>query len=101
MASIAFSRGPNAVMRMTRGGDSRWGAFSHALLGWTYNVLGDFARSEGERMDRELQSKLAPPMKVNTPNKEAFIKASGEVYEEFGKQVAGGAQLIKTVQSLR
>jgi tripartite ATP-independent transporter DctP family solute receptor len=62
---------------------------------------GDFARSEGERLDRELQSKLAPPMKSNEPDKEAFIKASAPVYEEFGKQVSGGAELIKTIQSLR
>ena len=64
-------------------------------------ATGDFARSEGERLDKELLSKLAPPMQVNEANKEAFIKASGEVYDEFGKQVPGGAQLIKTIQSLR
>ena len=64
-------------------------------------VAGDFARSEGERLDKELISKLAPPMAVNDPNKEAFIKASAGVYEEFGKQVAGGAELIKLIQSLR
>jgi len=64
-------------------------------------ATGDFARSEGDRLDRELQSKLAPPMMVNEPNKELFIKASGAVYEEFGKEVAGGGQLIKTIQSLR
>ncbi len=62
---------------------------------------GDFARAEGERLDRELQGKLAPPMSVNEPNKEAFIKASAGVYEEFGKQVPGGAELIKLIQSLR
>ena len=62
---------------------------------------GDFARAEGERLDRELQSKLAPPMKSNDPDKEAFIKASAGVYEEFGKQVSGGSELIKTIQSLR
>jgi tripartite ATP-independent transporter DctP family solute receptor len=62
---------------------------------------GDFARSEGDRLDRELQSKLAPPMKSNQPDKEAFIKASAGVYEEFGKQVQGGAELIKTIQALR
>jgi TRAP-type transport system periplasmic protein len=64
-------------------------------------ATGDFARSEGERLDRELQSKLAPPMKANEPDKEAFIKASAGVYDEFGKQVAGGAELIKTIQALR
>ena len=62
---------------------------------------GDFARSEGDRLDRELQSKLAPPMKSNEPDKEAFIKASAGVYDEFGKQVTGGAELIKTIQALR
>jgi TRAP-type transport system periplasmic protein len=64
-------------------------------------ATGDFARSEGDRLDRELQSKLAPPMKSNEPDKEAFIKASAGVYDEFGKQVSGGADLIKTIQSLR
>ena len=38
--------------------------------------LGDFARSEGERLDKELMGKLSPPMKVNEADKEAFIKAS-------------------------
>ena len=62
---------------------------------------GEFARSEGDRLDRELESKLAPPMKSNQPDKEAFIKASAGVYEEFGKQVSGGTELIKTIQALR
>ena len=64
-------------------------------------ATGDFARAEGDRLDRELMSKLAPPMKSNEPDKEAFIKASARVYAEFGKQVAGGTELIKVVQSLR
>ena len=61
----------------------------------------DFARSEGERLDKELMSKLAPPMKVNEVDKEAFIKGSAAVYQEFGKEVPGGSDLIKLVQSLR
>jgi len=64
-------------------------------------AAGDFARAEGERLDKELISKLAPPMSVNEVNKEAFIKASAGVYEEFGKQVPGGAELVKLIQSLR
>jgi tripartite ATP-independent transporter DctP family solute receptor len=63
--------------------------------------MGDFARSEGERLDKELMSKIAPPMKANEVDKEAFIKGSAAIYEEFGKQVPGGADLIKLVQSLR
>jgi tripartite ATP-independent transporter DctP family solute receptor len=69
-----------------------------AKIAW---ATGDFARSEGARLDKELLQKIAPPMIVNEPDKEAFIKASGAVYEEFGKQVAGGAELIKIIQSLR
>jgi len=40
-------------------------------------------------------------MQVNEPDKEAFIKASTGVYQEFGKQVPGGAELVKLIQSLR
>ncbi|MBI4641118.1 MAG: hypothetical protein HY731_10515 [Candidatus Tectomicrobia bacterium] len=45
--------------------------------------------------------KLAPPMQVNEVDKEAFIKASAAIYEEFGKEIQGGAELIKLIQSLR
>jgi TRAP-type transport system periplasmic protein len=63
--------------------------------------MGDFARSEGERLDKELMEKIAPPMKANEVDKDAFIKASKAIYDEFGKEVAGGVELIKLVQSLR
>ena len=69
-----------------------------ARIAW---AAGDFARSECERFDRELMSKLAPPMRSNEPDKEAFIKASAGVYDEFGKQVPGGTELIKAIQALR
>jgi len=45
--------------------------------------------------------KLVPPMKANEVDKEAFIKGSAAVYEEFGKEVPGGSDLIKLIQSLR
>ena len=63
--------------------------------------IGDFARSEGERLDKELMAKLVPPMKSNEVDKDAFIKASASIYEDFGKEVAGGADLVKLIQSLR
>ena len=69
-----------------------------AKISWE---MGDFARSEGERLDRDLMGKLAPPMKANEADKEAFIKVSGAIYEEFGSQVAGAPELIKLFQSLR
>jgi len=63
--------------------------------------MGDRARQEGERLDRELQEKIAQKVKVNEVDKETFIKASASVYEEFGKEVPGGAALITLIQSLR
>ena len=69
-----------------------------AKIAWD---MGDFARSEGERLDKELMGKLVPPMKANEVDKEAFIKGSATIYEEFGKEVPGGADLIKLVQTLR
>ena len=69
-----------------------------AKISWE---MGDFARSEGERLDKELMAKLAPPMKANEVDKEVFIKASAAIYEEFGAQVAGATELIKLFQSLR
>lgn len=63
--------------------------------------MGDFARSEGERLDKELMGKLVPPMKANEVDKDAFIKGSASIYEEFGKEVSGGAELVKLIQSLR
>jgi TRAP-type transport system periplasmic protein len=63
--------------------------------------MGDFARSEGERLDKELMGKLAPPMKANEVDKDAFIKGSVTIYDEFGKEVSGGTELIKLIQSLR
>jgi len=63
--------------------------------------MGDFARSEGERLDKELMGKLAPPMKANEVDKDGFIKASASIYEDFGKEVAGAAELVRLIQSLR
>jgi tripartite ATP-independent transporter DctP family solute receptor len=63
--------------------------------------MGDIARSEGGRLDKELMSKVAPPMTANEVDKDAFIKASRAIYDDFGKEVPGGAELIKLVQSLR
>ena len=63
--------------------------------------MGDFARSEGERLDKELMDKIVPPMKANEVDKDSFIKASKAIYDEFGKQVSGGTELVKLVQSLK
>jgi TRAP-type transport system periplasmic protein len=65
--------------------------------------MGDYSRATGERLDRELLEKItaggAP--KVNEVDKEAFIKASAAIYQDFGKEVPGGGELVKLFQSLR
>ncbi|MBI4523354.1 MAG: TRAP transporter substrate-binding protein [Deltaproteobacteria bacterium] len=63
--------------------------------------MGDVARSEGERLDKDLMGKVAPPMKANEVDKDAFIKASASIYDDFGKEVSGAAELVKLIQSLR
>jgi TRAP-type transport system periplasmic protein len=85
-------------------GEEAWAKFSPDVQGTLSRIareLGDFARSEGERLDKELMSKLAPPMSVNDVDKDAFIKASRAIYDEFGKEVPGGSDLVKLVQLLR
>ena len=60
----------------------------------------EVAWREGERLDKELIGKLAATVKVNEVDKTAFIQASKPVYEEFTKEVPGGGELIKLIQSL-
>jgi tripartite ATP-independent transporter DctP family solute receptor len=62
--------------------------------------VGDFARREGERLDRELIEKMKP-IQVNEVDKEAFIKASEAVYERFATEVRGGGELVKQIQALK
>ncbi len=53
------------------------------------------ALDEGARLDADLLTKLkAAGMVVNTADREAFVKASAPIYEEFGKEVPNGKQLI-------
>jgi tripartite ATP-independent transporter DctP family solute receptor len=61
-----------------------------------------YSRKISTDYDNELLDKLKPTgIKVNEANKEAFIAGSKAIYEEYGQQVKGGAELIKKVQDLR
>jgi tripartite ATP-independent transporter DctP family solute receptor len=60
----------------------------------------EVAWREGERLDKELISKLSATLKVNEADKAAFIEASRPVYDEFAKEVPGGDALIKQFQTL-
>ncbi len=63
--------------------------------------MGDFARKEGGRMDGDLLAKMQKTMKVNEVDKDAFVKASRPVYEEFTKDVSAGKELVDRITALR
>ncbi len=70
------------------------------VLGRIASDIGDFARSEGARLDKELIGQMQA-IKVNDVDKDAFIKGSAKVYEQFGTEVVGGSALVQTIQGLR
>ena len=74
------------VERVQRG-DKR--AFDLLVLKYQHKILGLIVRFVHDAQEAQDVAQ------------EAFIKASAGVYEEFGKQVQGGAELIKTIQALR
>jgi TRAP-type transport system periplasmic protein len=63
--------------------------------------VGDFARAEGARMDKEILGKIQDKLKVNQVDKIAFTGASRPIYEEFGKAVPGGTALVERILAIR
>jgi tripartite ATP-independent transporter DctP family solute receptor len=63
--------------------------------------VGDFARQEGARMDKEILVKMQKTLKVNEVDKDAFVKASKPIYEEFAKEIKGGKELVDRILQLR
>jgi len=63
--------------------------------------VGDFARETGAKMDKDLEEKMKPSLKVNEADKDAFVKASVPIYEDFTKEVQGAKELLDRIQSLR
>ncbi len=62
----------------------------------------DYVRELAAKLDNELLEKMtsASEMKANEVDKDAFIAQSGAVYEEFGKSVTNGAEMVKEIQAL-
>ncbi len=56
----------------------------------------------GAKLDDELLANMTKDgsLKVNEVDKAAFIAASKPVYEEFGKSLKGGAELVGDIQAL-
>ncbi|HXV80864.1 MAG TPA: TRAP transporter substrate-binding protein [Candidatus Binatia bacterium] len=60
-----------------------------------------YVYSTAEREEGELLGKIkAAGVKVNTADKDAFIKASKGIYDEFSKEVKGAKELIEKAQAL-
>jgi tripartite ATP-independent transporter DctP family solute receptor len=62
--------------------------------------MQEFVYMSAAKLDDELLKKMEASVKINEADKNAFIAASGPIYEEFGKTVAGGAELVKAAQEL-
>jgi tripartite ATP-independent transporter DctP family solute receptor len=61
----------------------------------TAKATQKFVYETAARDDKQLLDKLkAEGMQVNEVDKDAFIKASKPIYEEFGKEVDGAQELI-------
>jgi len=62
--------------------------------------MQEFVYMKAAQLDDELLKKVAGAVEINQADKNAFIEASSAIYEEFGKKVSGGAELVKTAQEL-
>jgi tripartite ATP-independent transporter DctP family solute receptor len=71
------------------------------VLAQTAVAVGDYGRQEGARLDKELEEKMAKFLKINEVDKDAFVKASKPVYDEFTKEVQGGQELLDRIMALR
>jgi TRAP-type C4-dicarboxylate transport system substrate-binding protein len=60
-----------------------------------------FVYTTAAKAEDDLLAKMkAAGIQVNSPNKDAFIKASKTVYDEFGHEVKGAQQLIERAIAL-
>lgn len=60
----------------------------------------DFVYEMAAEMETELLAELQATMEVNEVDTDAFIEASQSVYETFGEEVSGGAELIERALEL-
>jgi len=79
---------------------NKWDDDLKAVISDCAMKASDFAYQRSAEMDAELVSKIeAQDTAINEADKQAFIDASGAIYEAFGEQVEGGADLIKNIQA--
>lgn len=62
--------------------------------------MQDFVYQKAQQLDDELLEKVKGSVEINEADKDAFIDASGDIYEEFGNTVPTGAELVKQAVEL-
>ncbi|TFG44867.1 MAG: TRAP transporter substrate-binding protein [Candidatus Brocadiia bacterium] len=61
----------------------------------------EFVYATAEKMENDLLEKMKKSaIKVNSADKDAFIRASDGIYKEFGNKVSGALKLINDIQAL-
>lgn len=85
-------------------GSNRWSklpADVRGILTATAVETQEFVYATAEAMENDLLEKMKKTaIQVNSADKDAFIKASRGIYEEFGGKVSGALNLINEIQSL-
>ncbi len=86
-------------------GLSRWNRLPEdvrAALERIAREVQQFVFAEGARLDAEYLSRMREAgVAVNDADRAAFARASRSIYDEFGRAVAGGKELIDRVQAAR
>jgi tripartite ATP-independent transporter DctP family solute receptor len=70
------------------------------ILKTTAVDMQEWVYETAEKMEVDLLNKMKGSIEINEVDKQAFVDASGPIYEEFGTKVPGGKELIDKVQSL-
>lgn len=62
--------------------------------------MQEFVYMKAAELDEQLLKKMEANVEINQADKNAFVAASGPIYEEFGKTVPAGAALVKSAVAL-
>ena len=84
-------------------GEKWWGSLPadvRQVIERIANEMTEWIHATSVGMENELKDPLCAKMACNEVDKQAFIRASKPIYEEFGTKVPGGKELIAKVQAL-
>jgi tripartite ATP-independent transporter DctP family solute receptor len=70
------------------------------ILKTTAVDMQEWVYETAAKMETDLLEKMKGSVEINEVDKQAFVDASGPIYQEFGTKVPGGKDLIDKVQSL-